>query len=108
MAYSYHVYILTNTSKKVLYTGFTNDLPQRLTEHYLNRGKYKTFAGRYYSYHLLFYEHYKYVNDALAREKEIKGWRREKKIDLIKSFNPKFLFLNNEVMEWPPNYLYHR
>lgn len=108
MAYSFHVYILTNTSKNVLYTGFTNDLEQRLTEHYLNKGNHKTFAGRYYCYHLLFYEHYQYVNDALAREKEIKGWRRDKKLELIKSFNPEFLFLNKEVMEWPPKNLYHR
>ncbi len=108
MSYHFNVYILTTTSKKVLYTGFTNDLPQRLTEHYLNRGQSKTFAGRYYCYHLLHFENYQYVNDALTREKEIKGWSREKKLKLIKTFNPQLLFLNKEIMKWPPDYLYHR
>ena len=108
MEYSFHVYILTNSTKSVLYTGFTNDLPQRLTEHYINKGKEKTFAGRYHSYYLLFYEFHKYANNALAREKEIKGWTRAKKLDLIKSMNPELIFLNKEVMEWPPTILYHR
>ncbi len=108
MAYSFHIYIVTNSTKNVFYTGFTNDLAQRLTEHYINKGNFKTFAGRYYCYHLLHYENYQYVNDAIAREKEIKGWRREKKIALIRSINPDLQFLNKDIMDWPPKYLYHR
>lgn len=45
--HSYYTYITTNPAKKVLYTGMTNDLAQRMVEHYLNRGHTKTFAGRF-------------------------------------------------------------
>ena len=100
--HDYFVYIITNTKKNVLYTGVTNDLNQRLTEHYLNRGKSNTFAGRYYCYYLLYYEHYEYIDDAIDREKQIKGWSRKKKIKLIREMNPQYEFLNEEVMEWPP------
>jgi putative endonuclease len=54
-------------------------------------------------YYLLFYESYKYVNDAIAREKEIKGWSRSKKMQLINAFNPQLTFLNGELFSnWPP------
>ena len=106
--YTFFVYIITNPAKTVFYTGFTNNLPQRLTEHYMNRGKRKTFAGRYYCYLLLYYEVHQYVYNAMAREKEIKGWRRAKKLDLTRQENPKLLFLNSEIMEWPPKDLFHR
>ncbi len=108
MDYSFHVYIITNSTKSVLYTGFTNNLQQRLTEHFINRGTSKSFTGKYYCYYLLYHEHHKYVNNAIAREKEIKGWVRSKKIKLIESFNPSLKFLNTEIMEWPPSNLYHR
>lgn len=87
----------------VLYTGMTNNLTQRIIEHYLNRGQEETFAGKYYCYNLIFYETYQYANDAIARETEIKKWRREKKLNLIKSFNPSWTFLNAQICEgWPP------
>lgn len=107
----FYVYITTNSNKSVLYIGMTNDLEQRIIEHYLNRGKADTHAGKYYCCLLIFYEAYKYVNDAIAREKEIKKWRREKKIALINAFNPDWKFLNAELFgEWPPpaEELYHR
>ena len=106
--YSFFVYITTNSSKRVLYTGFTNNLSQRLVEHYMNRGTYKSFAGKFYSYNLLYYEVYQYVYDAMDREKEIKGWTRIKKLELIKLENPKQRFLNKEIMEWPPTDPVHR
>ena len=106
---AYSVYIVTNFTKTVLYTGVTNDLQQRLVEHYLSRGDPQTFTGRYNAFYLLYYEDYRYVNDAIAREKEIKGWRRGKKTDLIKTFNPEMKFLNNELYDqWPPRDLFHR
>ena len=108
MNHTYYVYIITNYSKSVLCTGRTNNLEQRLVEHYSNRGLPKTFAGRYHCFNLLHFEQFQYINDAIYREKEIKGWKREKKIALIKKENPELKFLNNEVMEWPPDYLYHR
>ena len=106
--YTFFVYLITNSSKSVLYTGFTNNLQQRLTEHYINRGTKITFAGRYYCYNLLYYEVHQYVYNAMDREHEIKGWTRAKKMDLIKSDNPELLFLNKEIMEWPPEELIHR
>ncbi len=93
----YSVYIVTNPERRVMYTGITNDLVQRLVEHYNNRGSDQTFAGKHFCYNLIFYEDFKYVNDAIAREKEIKGWRREKKLDLIKKFNPSWTFLNAQL-----------
>lgn len=106
---AYSVYIVTNFTKTVLYTGVTNDLQQRIIEHYLGRGDPKTFTGRYNAFYLLYYDDYRYVNDAIAREKEIKGWLRGKKIALIKTFNPEMKFLNNELYDkWPPRDLFHR
>ena len=106
--YTYFVYLITNPSRSVLYTGFTNNLQQRLAEHYINRGKKRTFAGRYYCYNLLYYEIHQYVYNAMEREKEIKGWNRHKKIKLIKTENPDLLFLNKEIMDWPPSTMIHR
>jgi len=101
--YKFYVYILTNPARKVLYTGVTNDLVQRITEHWMSRGSLKTFAGKYFCYNLVYYEEFKYINDAIAREKEIKGWRREKKLALIASKNPGWSFLNIQVCgSWPP------
>ena len=100
--HEYFVYITTNPRKTAIYVGMTNTLTQRLIEHYLNRGKPKTFAGRYYCYNLIYFEDHQYVDNAIAREKEIKGWSRKKKEQLIAEKNPKWTFLNREIMEWPP------
>ncbi|MEP7164178.1 MAG: GIY-YIG nuclease family protein [Ferruginibacter sp.] len=105
----YYVYILSNKSKTVLYTGMTNNLEQRIIEHYIDRIDKKHFTGKYNCHFLIFYEYYKYVNDAIAREKEIKGWVRAKKNDLITAFNPGWKIFNEELLgEWPPNSIYHR
>ena len=106
--HNYTVYIVTKPTKSVLYVGITNDLAQRLVEHYMERGKPSTFAGRYYCYNLLYYEDFQYVEDAIAREKEIKKWRRSKKEALINKFNPERKFLNNEILRWPPREQFHR
>lgn len=105
----YYVYILTNHQKTVLYTGVTNDLKQRVTEHYMNRGQKNSFTGLYHAYWLLYYEPHKYINNAIAREKEIKAWRREKKMQLIGEMNKELKFLNEEVFgKWPPEEIIHR
>ena len=101
--HQYYIYIITNPERTVLYTGVTNDLSQRLIEHWVNKGQPKTFAGKYYCYNLIYYEEFRYINDAIAREKEIKGWRRSKKLELIKAMNPDWTFLNPSICdEWPP------
>ena|SRR6266498_2654773 len=105
----YYVYILTNYKKTVLYTGVTNNLAQRIVEHYLDKGNIKTFTGKYDAFYLLYYECTQYINNAIAREKEIKGWNRKKKEELINSFNPQWKFLNCELLgEWPPTKAVHR
>jgi len=90
---NYYVYITTNPGKSVLYTGVTNDLKVRLLQHYQNRGNKKTFSGRYYCYKLLNFETYSDINQAIAREKEIKDMSRERKEELIAIKNPKWNFL---------------
>jgi putative endonuclease len=79
----------------------TNDIPSRILEHGLNAGNPETFAGKYHCFNLLYYEEFKYVNDAIAREKEIKKWRRDKKEQLINSANPEWRFLNKELGLYP-------
>ncbi|ANE51525.1 GIY-YIG nuclease family protein [Flavisolibacter tropicus] len=101
--HQYYVYIVTNPERTVFYTGVTNDLEQRIIEHYLNKGRRKTFAGKYYCYNLIFYEAFQYINNAIAREKEIKGWNRKKKLTLIEAVNPSLTFFNAQLFDgWPP------
>jgi putative endonuclease len=91
--YNYYVYIITNPAKTVLYTGVTNDIKRRLYEHFENQGTRKSFAGRYHCHHLLWYEWFNHIEEAILREKEIKGWRRDKKIALIRKNNPSMKFI---------------
>ena len=81
----YYVYIMTNKSR-TLYTGVTNDLKRRVFEHreHLVPG----FTKRYNITRLVYYEQTDDVHSALAREKQIKGWLRKKKVALIESVNP--------------------
>lgn len=90
----YCVYILTNHNKTVLYTGVTNDLPKRLTEH--RRSDSKSFTGRYAVHYLVYFEEYGDVKVAISREKEIKNMSRARKDSLITDFNPSWRFLGEE------------
>ncbi|UII30929.1 GIY-YIG nuclease family protein [Fulvivirga ulvae] len=94
---NYFTYITTNPKRTVLYTGITNDLYARMYEHYQNRGKPETFAGRYFCYNLIYYESFYTAIQAIEREKEIKGWTRTKKLALIRSTNPHMHFLNKSI-----------
>jgi putative endonuclease len=89
----YYVYILTNLHKTVLYVGVTNNLKKRLDDHYSQRGNRNSFTGRYNCYHLIYYEEHFFILNAIAREKEIKGWRREKKMKLISEKNQGLEFI---------------
>ena len=97
---NYYVYILTTKHKNVLYVGFTNDLLVRLQQHEAEAAKpaSKTFAGRYNCCFLVFYEIHQDPTQGIAREKEIKGWRRNKKEALINDFNKDWKFLNDELL----------
>ena len=97
--WNYNFYITINPDKSVLYIGVTNDLAIRVYQHYENRGKNDSFAGKYYCYNLVYYEHFSHIQHAIDREKEIKKWSRKKKIALIESTNPDWKFLNKEVTE---------
>ncbi|MBL7901619.1 MAG: GIY-YIG nuclease family protein [Bacteroidia bacterium] len=96
--HNYFVYITTNINKKVLYTGVSNNLKRRLFEHKeaaVNGENH--FTSKYKVFYLVYWERFSYIYQAIEREKQIKGWRRSKKIELITSFNPEWKFLNGEV-----------
>lgn len=83
----FYVYIMTNNQRShVLYTGITGDLPRRVHEH--KRKLTPGFTSLYNLTRLAYCEMFSYPGDAIAREKEIKGWVRSKKIKLIESMNP--------------------
>jgi len=91
----YFVYIMTNKSNNVIYTGITNNLIRRVFEH--KRGYSIGFTKRYKTIKLVYYELFNDINDAIRREKQIKGWRRKKKIYLIESINPNWNDLYNDL-----------
>jgi putative endonuclease len=96
---TFYVYIITNKHRSTYYTGMTNNLGRRLTEHKENiEIGVKTFASKYNIEFLVYYEKFTWVEQAIAREKEIKGWKRDKKLDLIRSFNENFEFLNHRFV----------
>ena len=92
------MYIITNKNKTVLYTGVTNDLERRMAEHIADL--VKGFAARYRLNRLLWFESCRDVVGAIAREKQIKGWLRSKKVALINSLNPGW---NNLATDWFQN-----
>lgn len=97
MNHNYFVYMLTNKYKNVLYTGVTNDLERRLQEHIAGEKK-GSFTQKYNCYYLVFFERHQYIEHAIEREKEIKGWTRMKKNKLIEIENPEWRFLNEELL----------
>jgi len=97
MQHNYFVYITTNPAKTVLYIGVTNDLRRRLFEHQENKGNNLSFAGKYFCYNLVYFERFQYIQHAIEREKQLKRWSRKKKENLIKTENPNWNFLNDEV-----------
>ena len=85
MSKQYYVYIMASRSR-VLYVGMTNDLQRRVEQH--KQKLIEGFTQRYNITRLVYYEVTNDVHAALAREKQIKSWRRSKKTDLIESVNP--------------------
>ena len=79
------MYILASRTR-VLYVGVTNDLGRRVAEH--RAGREGSFAQRYHVHRLVYAEEYPDVRDAIHREKQLKGWRRERKVALIDEANP--------------------
>jgi len=95
----YFVYILTNKTKTTLYVGFTNNVKIRVYQHSNPEEGSNSFTKRYKVFYLVYYEKYNDVIAGIAREKQIKKWRREKKDKLISDFNPEWRFLNDEL-DW--------
>jgi putative endonuclease len=91
---SFFVYILAGKSG-VLYTGITNHLPRRVSEH--KQKKMPAFTQKYSITRLVWFELYGTALSAIAREKEIKSWRRSKKIALIQTKNPGWLDLSASI-----------
>ena len=82
----YYVYILTNRHNTVLYTGMTNDITRRMTEH--KAGTVEGFSKRYSLKKLVYLEEFSEVREAIAREKQLKNWHRDWKLNLIRQENP--------------------
>lgn len=98
--HTYYVYIITNKYRSTYYIGMTNNLGERLKQHKENIEKgIKTFASKYNIQFLVYYEKHSWVQQAIAREKELKAWRRDKKLALIKSFNGNFEFLDDRFLK---------
>ena len=84
--YEFWVYILTSRTG-TLYIGVTGYLDTRIKQHKID--SIEGFTKKYKVHRLVYYESYQYVLNAIGREKQLKGWRREKKIALIEKMNPR-------------------
>ncbi len=85
--YEYWVYIVASAGG-TLYIGITNNIERRMREH--KNGEFEGFASKYGCHRLVYYEKFDQVLKAISREKQLKGWRREKKIALIERMNPRW------------------
>ena len=94
MSKQYYVYIMASYSR-VLYTGVTNDLCRRVYQH--KNKVYDGFTSKYNVNQLVYYDLTNDVTAAIEREKQIKGWRRDKKIALVEGINPKWIDLSIEL-----------
>ncbi|MBK8556720.1 MAG: GIY-YIG nuclease family protein [Lewinellaceae bacterium] len=94
----YYVYILTNVGRTVLYIGVTNNLKRRLLEHVSGKNAGNgAFTSRYNCHHLVYYELFEDIQDAINRETTLKKWSRAKKEHLIGQRNPNWTFLNDTI-----------
>jgi len=95
-SHDYWVYIVTNKRRTTVYIGITNELRLRVWQH-RNHSRPGSFSDRYSCGVLVYYEQFRDVKAAIAREKQLKGWRREKKNRLIESLNPQW---NDLAADW--------
>jgi putative endonuclease len=89
---AFYLYMMSNRSRVVLSTGITNSLMRRVWQH--QKGEIEGFTKAYRVNRLVYYERFKDPQGAITREKEIKGWRREKKNALIERMNPRWTDLS--------------
>ena len=95
MAKIYFVYMVTNKNNRVLYTGVTGNIKRRLFEH--KEKMIPGFTSLYNANKLVYYEVFNDINQAIKREKQIKGWRREKKNKLVSERNADWRDLSGEM-----------
>ncbi len=93
------VYIMTNSNRTTLYVGVTSDLRNRVLQH-KEHFYVGSFTDKYNCTICVYFEHFGRIEEAIAREKEIKKWRREKKDKLISSMNPNWEDLWKEIETW--------
>jgi putative endonuclease len=93
----YYIYVLTNKRNGTLYIGVTNNLFSRGFQHKLKDNK-NSFTAKYDINKLVYYEIYKYINNAIAREKQLKNWQRQWKIELIEKDNSTWRDLFQDMM----------
>jgi putative endonuclease len=94
------MYIMASRSG-TLYVGMTNNLSRRVTEH--KTGAHPGFTSRYGVDRLVYCEGFACVNDAIAREKQLKGWKRSRKVALIERANPEWSDLSEDLASLPPD-----
>ncbi len=95
--YHFYVYIMSNYERTTFYIGFTNHIVRRVIEHKFGLGS--DFTKKYKLKYLIYFEEYQYVDQAIMREKELKGWIRKKKLNLIKEVNPEMKDLGKELFK---------
>jgi len=93
----YYVYILTNITGTVLYTGVTNDLIRRVYEH-KNNTIPESFTAKYSVHKLVYFESTSSRYEAISREKQIKSWNRKRKNKLVETMNPKWIELYDTLL----------
>ncbi len=93
----YFVYILASKRNGTLYVGLTSNLVSRITQHC--RGQTDGFTKRYRVHRLVYYETFRHVQDAIAREKQLKKWKRAWKLRLIEEDNPEWRDLYENLLE---------
>jgi putative endonuclease len=91
----YYVYILANKLNGTIYTGVTNDLDRRISEH--KSGVIESFTEKYKVHDLVYYEVFDSIEDAIIREKNLKNWKRDWKVELIEKDNPLWRDLSEDV-----------
>src|SRR5258707_14960261 len=97
-----YVYMMVSASRRALYTGVTTQLRKRVYEHKSNM--IEGFTSKYKCHRLVYFEMFNHVKDAIEREKQIKGWRREKKDKLVETKNP---FWKDLAEDWSVEELMH-
>jgi putative endonuclease len=96
----YYVYIMTNKGHSTLYVGVTNSLVRRVSQH--RAAEVDGFTCRYNLSRLVYFGRFNDIRDAIAREKQLKGWRREKKVALIERDNPAWADLGETILGLGP------